>query len=130
MTANGVVLSCNQNFVTVEIRRNSACTGNCTDCAGCSTPKMQVCVYTEQPVSPGDRVVVRSNRRAVLFGLFVLFIFPLLLPTAIYFLTVKSGFGGWFALVAVAVSIFIIWRMSKAQWFLKRIQPQIVEVLK
>ena len=58
-------------MAVVEIRRVSACSGNCKDCAGFDTKRMQASVYTELAVSAGDRVRIASEEKPVLFGLFV-----------------------------------------------------------
>ena len=115
--------------VVVEIRRISACTGECKDCAGCETTKLQIPVQSDMEVSAGDRVRVVSEDRAVLFGMFVLFILPLILPVAIYLLTASSGFGIWLGFGTLAVVIIFIWRLSRSPWYLRRTQPQIVEVM-
>lgn len=113
----------------VEIQRVSACTGDCKDCAGCETKKMQITAQAMLQVKVGDRVRVVSEGKSVLFGMFVLFILPLFLPAVSYLLTAKSGFGIWFALGTLILAIILIWLLSRSSWYLKRTYPQIVEVM-
>ena len=113
----------------VEIQRVSACTGDCKDCAGCETKKMQITAQAMLQVKVGDRVRVVSEGKSVLFGMFVLFILPLFLPAVSYLLTAKSGFGIWFALGTLILVIILIWLLSRSSWYLKRTYPQIVEVM-
>ena len=129
LETEGIVLSGNGSIATVEIQRVSACTGECKDCAGCETKKMQVSVYTELDVSAGDRVRIASEEKPILFGLFVLFILPLVVPVTVYLLAAKSGLGGWFAAGALALVLVLIWRLSKSRWYLKKTQPKIIEVI-
>ena len=129
METNGKVIEITDAGVVVEVQRVSACTGNCKDCAGCETKKMWITAYTELTVHPGDRVHLVSDRGAVLLGLFVLFILPLLLPTSVYLITANSGFGGWFAAAALVVALLLVWYLSRSKWYLKKTKPQIIDVL-
>lgn len=122
-------MSVNGTNAVVEIQRVSACTGDCKDCVGCETKKMQITAQTKIKVAVGDRVRIVSEGKSVLFGMFVLFILPLFLPTVSYLLSAKSGFGIWFALGTLVLVIILIWRLSRSSWYLKRTQPQIVEVM-
>lgn len=129
LETEGFVISSSGNSAVVEIQRVGACTGNCKDCAGCETPKMQVSVYSELNVQPGDRVLISAEEKPVLFGMFVLFILPLLLPMILYFSAAKSGFGGWFAGAGLLASLILIWWLSRSKWYLKKTRPTIIEVI-
>ena len=129
LITEGLVLYRDNRSAVVEIQRASVCTGNCTDCAGCETQKMQVRVYTELEVSSGDRVRISSEGKPILFGFFVVFIMPLVLPLLTYGLTVKSGFGGWGALGGLLISLVLIWQLSRSSWYLKKARPKIIEVI-
>lgn len=124
------VLQVNGPSVTVEVLRQSACTGECKDCSGCSVKSMQITAFCDLPVQPGDRVLVSSQKEAVLFGMFIVFILPLILPVAAYLLAAKSGFGILFAAIAVIVALLLIWILSKSKWYLKKSQPRVVRVIK
>ncbi len=129
LETEGFVISKNGDNAVVEIQRVSACTGDCKDCAGCETKKMQVTVHTDFDVLPGERVKISSEERSVLFGLFVVFIVPLLLPLMGYLLAANSGFGGWFAAAGLVVSLVLIRQLSRSRWYLKKTQPIIVKVI-
>lgn len=130
MDTEGKVLQVNGPFVTVEVLRRSACTGECKDCSGCAAKSMHITAFCDLPIQPGDRVLVSSSKEAVLFGMFTVFILPLILPVAVYLLTAKSGFGILFATVAVIVALLLIWLLSKSKWYLKKSQPRVVRVIK
>ncbi len=129
METVGTILSIDGSLAVVDVKRISGCTGDCKDCAGCETKSVQVSAYTDLDVSIGDQVRIASDRNAVLFGLFVLFILPLFVPTVMYFLTAGSGMGGWFAGGALVLVLLFIWQLSRSPWYLKKTRPYIVEVL-
>lgn len=129
METQGRVLRAEGSAAVVEIQRKSACSGNCTDCSGCAEQAVEITVLAEFPVSPGDRVTVSSAKSPVLFGLFVLFILPLVLPLGAYLLTMNSGFGGWFAAAAALLAVVMIRLLSKSRWFLEQTRPKIVNVI-
>ena len=84
---------------------------------------------TKYFVEPGDRVIIASEQKPILFGLFIVFILPLLLPVVVYLLTVNSGFGGWFAGFSAFAAIALIWGLSKSRWFLEQTKPRIKRVI-
>ena len=129
LETEGIVIGKDGGAAIVEIQRVSACTGNCRDCAGCETKKMCVTALAETEVSVGDYVKVSTENRSVLFGMFVVFLLPLFLPVLAYAVTFKTGFGGWFALFAFALSLILIWLLSRSHWYLKITQPKIIEVI-
>lgn len=129
LETEGKVLTVNGSKAVVEIKRKSACSGNCVDCSGCTEQSMHAEVYTELSVKPGDWVCVSSEPKSALFGLFVLFILPLFLPAAVYLLTANSGFGGLFAAIAAVAAVLLIWLLSKSRWFLERTKPKVVSII-
>lgn len=129
LETEGRVLSINGSKAVIEIKRKSACSGNCVDCSGCTEQSMQVEAYTELSVKPGDWVCISSEQKSVLVGLFVLFILPLILPVAVYLLTVGSGFSGLFVGIAVAASVVLIWFLNNSRWFLERTKPKVVSII-
>lgn len=90
---------------------------------------MEVWVYTDFRLKPGDWVAVESEQKPVLFGLFMLFIFPLILPVVAYLLAMKSGFGVWFAIAGAVIAVALIWLLSKSRWFLERTKPKVISVI-
>lgn len=109
----------------VEIKRKGACSGNCVDCSGCTEQTVELSVLAEISVSPGDLVIIESEQKPVLFGLFILFVFPLILPAGCYLLARSSGYGGWFAAAAVIFAAAMILLLSKSKRFLARTKPRI-----
>ena len=130
MDTEAKVLRIDAPFVMVEVLRQSACSGECKDCSGCSAKSMQVKAFCDLSVEVGDRVSVSSPKEYVLLGMFVVFILPLILPVVAYMLAAKSGFGILFAAVALVFSLVAIWLLSKSKWYLKKTQPRVVRIIK
>ena len=65
----------------VSCIRQSACSGDCHQCARCGAAKEQVCLIAGNPIGarPGDLVTVSSDSGAVLRNAFVLYIIPLVM---------------------------------------------------
>lgn len=129
LDTEGKVVCIDGASAVVEVIRRGACGGNCADCSGCQEQVMQVEVLAEIPVSPGDRVLISSDQKPILLGLFTVFILPLLLPIGVYLLTMQTGLGGLYAALAVIVAIILIWSLSKSKWYLKKTKPRILRVI-
>ena len=129
METEGKIIQLNGRLATVEIRRKGACGDSCVSCTGCNAQIMQIQAYSELPLKVGDWVIVSSAQKPVLLGMFVLFILPLILPVLVYLLTRQTGFGGLFALLAVCLSLLLIWRLGKSSWYLEKTRPGIKGVI-
>lgn len=73
--------------------RESACSGDCHKCSGCGAQKQQVYVRARNPIgaAPGDQVIVSSEDRQVLPAMLVVYILPLALMLAGYFVGMAMG---------------------------------------
>lgn len=72
----------------IVLQRASACSGDCHQCSGCGAVGQTVTAVARNPVqaSAGDRVVVRSDSGAVLTAALWVYLAPLALFFAGYFL--------------------------------------------
>lgn len=129
METEGKVLEIKGDRALVEVRRNGACGSHCATCAGCGAVPMQVTARAVCPVTPGDWVTLSSPRGAVLFGMFVVFILPMLLPVAVYIAAMKTQLAGLWTALAVLLSLAVIWRLSRNKKFLAKSSPRIVSVV-
>lgn len=129
METEGRVLETDGAYATVEVRRNGACGSHCASCAGCGAVPMQVRARADCPVRPGDWVTITSARGAVLFGMFAVFILPLLLPATVYLATMKTQLAGLWTALAAVMALVLIWRLSKSKQFLARTSPTITGVI-
>ena len=129
MQTIGTVVSLDELKAQIEVQRIGACTGNCKDCSGCETKKMHITVDAIPELEIGARVRMLSNTNAVLGGYFLVFILPLIIPVSAYLLTWKSGHGGWISLLAVFITFGFVFLLNKSKRFLKKMQPQIIEVI-
>ena len=91
--------------------RESACSGDCHKCSGCGAAKEAVLFTARNPIGAraGDLVKVESDTAPVLKAATVLYMMPLVLFFAGYFLGERLGMsGGLFGCLAFALSIGLI----------------------
>lgn len=129
METQGKVLRVDGSTVCVEVKRQSACTGECKDCSGCEVRPMEVTAISDIAVSVGDWVLLGSEQGSVLFGMFAVFILPLVLPLCTYLVFAGSAMVWMFTVFAFAAAIALIWALSKSKWFLARTTPRVIEIL-
>ena len=80
-------------YAEVFLGRQSACSGDCHHCGGCGAVREKLFVRAENPVGarPGDRVIVESDTGSVLLSAILVYLVPLLLFFAGYFLGAALG---------------------------------------
>lgn len=68
--------------------RQSACSGDCHQCAGCGAAKETMVLTARNPIgaAPGDRVVIQSETGPVLKSAAMLYLVPMILFFAGYWL--------------------------------------------
>ena len=126
LEAEGKVLSINQKCAVVEVLRKSACSGKCDGCSTCTAQPIRVEALIKTPVSVGDTVVVSSEKTAVLIGIFILFMVPLLLPIGFYLIFANSALAIPGVLFAVLCSILLIVALARNKNFLEKTKPAII----
>ncbi len=107
---------------TAEIlcRRQSACSGNCAQCGGCSEGAEQTHVLrAENPIGAqaGDRVVLRSSTGHVLAAAMMVYLVPIVLLIVLWCaLGADWGFAGFAIGMALAVLTDRLCRRRGAQY--------------
>ena len=78
----------------VVVMRKSACSGDCHQCSGCAAVTQKVTVKAKNLIGAqaGDRVVVESDTKSVLASVFVVYLPPMVLFFAAYFIGMSLGF--------------------------------------
>ena len=76
MTGEGKVISAQGGIAVVRISKASACSHDCSECAGCSNPEYNMTVKNPLGAVAGDRVVIEADSSGVLLMAFVLYIIP------------------------------------------------------
>lgn len=120
------------------VRRQSACGHDCASCGGCgpeSATQVTVLADNHLGAGVGDTVRVESESSRVLGMAAALYLLPLLLLFAGYFIAsgpLKLGEGGSIAvgLLCMAVSFGAAWALDRRARTRKPVQFQIVEVMK
>lgn len=87
MTNIGFVREINKNMAKVRFLRESACGGNCSSCGGCKSKPVDRWIENTLNVDVGDKVEVKSDSGKILKSAFVLYIIPLIVFFAGYFIT-------------------------------------------
>lgn len=80
-------------YAQVAAIRKSACSGDCHKCSGCGAVVQEVQVRAKNRIGavPGDQVIVETGTKAVFSALLIVYMLPLVLLLAGYF--VGYGFG-------------------------------------
>lgn len=98
-------------YAHVAAIRRSACSGDCHKCSGCGAVVQEVQVRAKNLIGavPGDQVIVESSTRAVFSALLVVYLLPIILLLAGYFV----GYGlqlrpGLWSLAGFCLGIVVI----------------------
>jgi sigma-E factor negative regulatory protein RseC len=91
----------------VILVRESACSGDCHKCSGCGAAKETLLVLADNPIGavPGELVRLRSETAPVMKAAVVLYILPLVLFFAGYFVGALWGLGALVGCLAFAAGI-------------------------
>ena len=108
------VISCHADGTARVVHiRESACSGDCHQCAGCGAVKESIYLTAQNPIGArvGDRVRLESRSAPVLLAAAVLYILPLILFLGGYLLGkllwntgIWTGALGFVVAVAIAVA--------------------------
>lgn len=113
MKQTAIVTEVKGNKATVEVERSSACAG-CSESHDCIACKKKITVTAENAAGAavGDRVVIESGSERILGYAALVFVLPLLLAFAAFFIARGSGAGDSISLIccigAFAVSLAVI----------------------
>lgn len=126
MTQNAVVRRLVAGQAEIEVRRVSACGHSCEECGGGCSELVRtgpVVVLADNPLNaqPGDKVVVESSTRSILGFAAVVYLLPLVLFFAGYFIAGALGAGEGAALAwgggcfaaSIAVAVLVDRRAKK-----------------
>lgn len=80
-------------YAEVFLERQSACSGDCHHCGGCGAIKEKLFVRASNPIGaqPGDRVTVESDTKSVMISIVLVYLVPIVLFFAGYFLGTRTG---------------------------------------
>ena len=102
MEVSGKVLErVNEKHIRVEIVRASACGGNCHSCGSCGGSQSKIIAECADTVLPGDEVTVSIPSQRFFLLSFLVFIVPLAVIVAGYFL-----FLGWLGETIASLAAF------------------------
>ena len=80
-------------YAEVFLERQSACSGDYHRCGGCGAVREKLFVRAQNPIGaqPGDHVTVETDTKSVLVSALIVYLVPLLLFFAGYFLGTAVG---------------------------------------
>lgn len=86
METYGMVKQVKGDTAVVKVARESACGGNCAACHACGNREIVTTVRNPIGAKCGDVVKISSSSRHVLGSAFILYLLPVFLFIAIYFI--------------------------------------------
>ncbi len=95
--------------------RQSACSGDCHQCAGCGAAQETMILTAQNPIGagPGDVVILSSESGPVLKAAAVLYMVPLVLFFAGYALGALWELGGWFGCGGFLLGLLGAWLFDR-----------------
>ena len=129
MTGEGIVVSVSENETVVRISKASACSHDCSECAGCSNPVYDMAVKNPIGAQPGDKVMIEASSGKVLGLAFLLYILPVFFMIAA--ITVAGAYSNDIRIVlAAAFTVVALWLLiiKKANVKMK-MQNTIVKII-
>ena len=99
MRQRGTVEALCDGAALVSVRRESACSGDCHQCAGCGAVTQTLRIRAENPIGadPGDKVYIESSTAVVLWAAALVYLAPVLGFFAGYFAGNLLGYVGLMA---------------------------------
>ncbi|MCX7715394.1 MAG: SoxR reducing system RseC family protein [Clostridia bacterium] len=118
MTQTGIVEEVSGEYISVRIKRDSACGGNCASCgAGCTGAKQTVIARNDAYAKVGDTVVLQMRNCDVLLAAFLVYIFPLIMLFAVYFISFRvfahEGISMVFGILSMCCAFFLVKLLDK-----------------
>ena len=127
MISEGKVIKTSGDKATVVFKRQSACGGNCSSCAGCSAPEITAEAENKAGAREGDTVIVESETPKVLKTAFLIYVCPLIAFLTVYFLA--CGYIGEDKAAFLSAFVFIVfWFVLKRVSGKKNITVRIIKV--
>lgn len=100
MRQRATVEALSGKIALVSVRRESACSGDCHQCAGCGAVTQTLQVQAENPIGArkGDKVYLESDTAVVLWAVMLVYLLPVLCFFVGYFLGYSLWHNGWLGL--------------------------------
>ena len=115
MTQDAIVTKIvDRNKAEVEIKRGTACGGNCESCAGhgCSgtavyQKKIRIVASNKVYAKVGDHVVISSETKSIMGALLFLYVLPLVALLAGYMITAMLGASEGVSILSSMLCFFV-----------------------
>ena len=93
MQITGTVSRISENKAFIITERKSACGENCSGCGACGDKLNEIEAVNEIGAKKGDKVLVEMSDSRVIGAAFLVYIVPLMIFIAMYFMFLSFGFS-------------------------------------
>lgn len=112
----GIVQSVSGNLCKVVVTRKSACGENCASCKGGCKLENQICTAKNNiDAKPGDKVELEIDSKKVLKSAFLVYILPIIIFFAAYFISegLKEPLRIFISIVATLILFLLLFLRDK-----------------
>ena len=130
MTGEGIVVKVYGDRATVRIKRESACSGECHSCGGCTDKSFLAEADNKAGAAEGDRVKLYTPAKKVFLYAFVVYMVPvLILMLTVGICRIVDTVNLY--IVSFAIALFVIWFLSIRRFNKKaNVKNTIIEIIK
>lgn len=129
MRCEGIVKEKSADTVTVSVIREGACGGNCSACGGCGETVIKIAAENRVNAEVGDRVILESDSKKVLFSAFILYILPILIFFAVFMPLYSCGFSTPSVVIIEAAAMIFYIIITKLSGIGSKITVSAVKVI-
>lgn len=115
-------MSVSGNEAVVRISKASACSHDCSECAGCSNPVYDMTVKNPVGAMPGDKVEIEASSAKILLMAFVMYIVPVFF--LIFAIRVSDAVSNNLSIVLLSASLVLALWVLIIKLFNKKIKMQ------
>ena len=110
MTGQGIVASVCGDKAKVLIKKQSACSHDCSECSSCTAPEYETLVSNPIGAKKGERVIIEDSGKKVFSVILLVYLFPVLLMIVCALLTEVYSLGALetISLFALIVAVWIL----------------------
>lgn len=131
MTTLGKVKEINGNTATIEVFKESACTGKCEDCAGCKVSSVTAKAENKAKAKSGDIVEVYASTKKVMGLAVTVYLIPviiLIFSAVIFSFSGNSLLKG--ILILILISLYICFIIYENRKYKNNTQNTVIRIVK
>lgn len=131
MTSIGIIKTIEDEFAEVNVVRRGSCGENCAACNACQNTDITVKAHCNVKANVGDLVEVSSKTAYVLFGMLMVFIFPIIVPLFSYviFSIINTYFAVCSCILSLIICVYLTFKLSKSKKYLSKTTPSVTKII-